>query len=82
MKIYDRLKRSFINKDYYISFSKNYIYLINYKNIISFTSNLMKIQFSNFILVINGCDFRITRKTNIEIEISGKLSNMEIQNEI
>lgn len=82
MKIYERLKQGFIDKDYYISFSNNYIYLLNYKEIVSFESKRIIVKFTNFRLFINGYDFKIKRKTNVEVEITGQFANMEIENEI
>ena len=82
MKVYDRLKSSFINKDYYISVSNNAVYIMNYKKIITFENKLIKLEFNNFILSIFGYDFKIKRKSKIELEISGDFSKMEITNEI
>lgn len=82
MKIYERLKSGFINKEYYISISNNYIYIMNYKSIISFDNKYIKIAFNNFILHIHGNDFKIKRKSKFEIVIDGYFSSMEISNEI
>lgn len=81
MKIYERLKNNYFNKEYYISFNNNDIYIINYKKIIIFESNLIKIKFNNFDLKITGKDFKLSRKTNLELEIKGSFSKMEIINE-
>lgn len=82
MKIYERLKNNFIDKDYFISISSNYVYILNYKSIASFDSSKIKINFENFGLSIKGNNFKITRKNKVEIEISGSFSKMEIINEI
>lgn len=80
MKVYDRLKSYFINKDYYISFSKDYIYILNYKEIQEINDKKIIIKFDNFSIIINGYNFKIKRKLDIEIEISGQFSKMEIIN--
>lgn len=82
MKIYERLKSGFINKEYYISISSNSIYIMNYKSIISFDNKNIKIAFNSFVLHIYGNDFKIKRKSKLEIVIEGNFSNMEIVNEI
>ena len=82
MKLYNRLKSGFINKDYYISVSNNNIYIMNYKSIVSFDDKLIKILFNKFMLIVSGCNFKIIRKSNIEIEVLGNFSKMEIENEI
>ena len=82
MKVYNRLKSGFINKDYYISVSNNNIYIMNYKSIVSFDDKLIKILFNKFMLIVSGCNFKIIRKSNIEIEVLGIFSKMEIENEI
>ncbi|MBR5662572.1 MAG: YabP/YqfC family sporulation protein [Bacilli bacterium] len=78
MKVYDRLKSCFINKDYCISLSNNYIYIINYKEILEIDDKKIIVSFDNFSIVITGYNFKIKRKLNIEIEISGQFSKVEI----
>lgn len=80
MKVYDRLKSYFTNKDYYISFSKDYIYILNYKEIKELSDKKIIVSFDTFSIIINGYNFKIKRKLNIEIELSGQFSNMEILN--
>lgn len=82
MKIYDRLKNGFIDKSYYISFSEKCIYIMNYKKIILFDNDVIKLDFNNFQLLIKGFDFKIKRKTKYELEITGNLSKVEILNEV
>ena len=81
MKVIDRLKYGFYNKDYYISVYPNHIYIINYTSIVDFTSELIKVSFSNFILAIKGANFKIIRKNSSELDINGFFNSMEIINE-
>ena len=78
MKVYDRLKNYFINKDYYISFGKDYIYILNYKEILEISDKKIIISFENFLVAIDGYNFKIKRKLDIELEIAGQFSKMEI----
>ena len=83
MKIYERLKNYYLNnKEYYIAFSNNYIYIINYKKIIRFDEKIIEVLFDNFKIIISGFSFKIKRKSNIELEITGKFLSMESLNEI
>ncbi|MBO4601069.1 MAG: YabP/YqfC family sporulation protein [Bacilli bacterium] len=81
MKIVDRFKEQFLNKNYYISFYSNHIYVINYKNIISFSDSIIKVEFNDFNILIKGRNFYITRKNDKELDIEGIFSSMEIINE-
>ena len=83
MKVYDRLKNGFIsNNSYYISFSDNSIYILNYKDIDLVNDTKLKISFSNFSIEVIGINLTIKRKNKHEIELSGQISKMEIVNEI
>ena len=82
MKVYDRLKNSFLNSDYYLSFSKDYIYILNYQEIILLTNNKIIIKLISFNIIICGDNFIIKRKSKTELLINGKFSKMEIENEI
>ena len=82
MKIYERLKDSFLDKEYFISTTNNYIYILNYDNIELFKDDKIIIKFKKFNLLLLGRKFIITRKTKSELEIKGTLSKMEIINEI
>ena len=81
MKTIDRLKNYFFDKDYFISIYKNHIYIINYLEVLDFNNNKIKIRFEKFILLINGIDFKITRKNKYEIELKGNISKLEIIND-
>ena len=81
MKVIDRLKYGFYNKDYFVSIYPNHIYIINYKSIIDFSNEIVKLSFLNFKLVIKGKDFKIIRKNKDELDITGLFSSMEIINE-
>ena len=82
MKIYDRLKNIFLNSDYFISTTNNYIYILNYEFIESFTDTKIIIKFRKFRLLIYGKNFKMSRKNKCELEIKGMLSKMEINNEM
>ena len=81
MKVIDRLKEGFYKSDYYISVYPNHIYIINYKDIIDFSSSIVKLKFSDFMICIKGMNFKIIRKTNSEIDIKGLFSSVELLNE-
>ena len=81
MKIIDRLKNGYHNKSYFISAYDNSVYLINYKEILNISDTTIMVRFNNFKLIIKGKDFRIIRKSNIDLEIKGIVSNMEMIHE-
>ena len=81
MKTYERLKNMVTDQSSYISFYKDYIYILNYQEILKFNSEDFKIRIDNGILNIYGNNFMIIRKSKLELEIKGSLVKMEIRNE-
>lgn len=81
MKTYERLKNMVTDQSSYISFYKDYIYILNYQEILKFNSEDFKIRIDNGILNIYGNNFMIIRKSKLELEIKGSLVKMEISNE-
>ena len=81
MKTIDRLKNYFICDEYFIGLYKNHIYIINYIDILDFNETTIKIKFKEFIILISGANFKITRKNNYEIELYGLINKLEIINE-
>lgn len=81
MKVIDRLKNHFINEEFFISFYKNHIYIINYQNVLDFADKKIKIEFNNFNLQIIGYNFKLLRKNDLELDITGTFNKMEIIND-
>lgn len=81
MKIYERLKNNFINEEYLILFCKDTIYVMNYKDVKTFNENKVEIYFKSRTLILNGNNFYIKRKNEIELEINGSLTKMEFKYE-
>ena len=81
MKIIDRLKNSYKDKDYYISVYNNGIYIMNYESIKLVNNDLVEVLFKKFIVIIKGSDLKIKRKDKFDLELSGNFSSMEINSE-
>ena len=81
MKIIDRLKNSYKDKDYYISVYNDGIYIMNYESIKLVNNNLVEVLFKKFIVIIKGSDLKIKRKDKFDLELSGNFSSMEINSE-
>ena len=81
LKIIDRLKNSYKDKDYYISVYNNGIYIMNYESIKLVNNDLVEVLFKKFIVIIKGSDLKIKRKDKFDLELSGNFSSMEINSE-
>ena len=81
MKVIDRIKNAIIDDDFFISIYKNHIYVINYDDIIDFGDNKIKLRINENIFFIYGRDFKLIRKNNKELDITGFFSKMETNNE-
>lgn len=70
--------RNYLKKDLYnINLTPNNIYINNYINVNSITETLISIVFKEFILNINGTDFKIAKILDNEILFNGQIESME-----
>lgn len=78
MHIKDTLINFLYDKDYFISIYDTYIYVFNYKDLVSLTSKLIVLKMNKFSLEIKGEDLFITKMMPNEILIKGKIKNVGI----
>ena len=81
MKVVDRFKENFINKDFFISLYENNLYLLNYISINEFNDHCLCIEFEKFRLIIKGTNLRIISKSEKEIVINGVINIVELSYE-
>lgn len=81
MHIKDTLINFLYDKEYFISIYDNFIYVFNYKELISLTSKLVILKLDKFKLEIKGEDLFITKMMPNEILIRGVIKNVGINYE-
>ena len=81
MHIKDNLINFLYDKEYFISIYNNYIYVFNYKELISLTSQIIILKLDKFKLEIKGEELFITKLMPNEILIRGIIKNVGINYE-
>ncbi len=70
--------REFMNdKTYNINLSPNKIYINNYNDIIEIKDTNISLDFTDFLLKINGQNFKVSQMINNEILFNGHIESME-----
>ena len=78
--IFLNIKNAIINflydKNYFISFFEDSIYIYNYESIINLSENKITLKIENFTIDIIGNNLKITQMNNIELLIEGNIKNI------
>ena len=74
------IKNAIINflydKNYFISFFEDSIYIYNYESIINLSENKITLIIEDFTIDIIGNNLKITQMNNIELLIEGNIKNI------
>lgn len=65
------------DKTYNINLSPNKIYINNYNDIIEIKDTNISLDFTDFLLKINGQNFKVSQMINNEILFNGHIESME-----
>lgn len=76
MKILNRLDNYINDKKYSMIYKYNKLDIINYTEIVDFTSKIITIRYNNNIYQIKGNNLVIARMMDNEILISGSIENI------
>ena len=76
MKILNRLDNYINDKNYSMIYKYNKLDIINYTEIVDFTSKIITIRYNNNIYQIKGNNLVIARMMDNEILISGNIENI------
>ncbi len=69
---------SYLNdKTYNINLTPNKIYINNYDDIMEIKDNMISVDFMDFVLNINGYDFKVMQMVDNEVLFNGKIESME-----
>lgn len=76
MKILNRLDNYINDKKYSMIYKYNKLDIINYTEILDFTSKIISIRYEEKVYQIKGSNLVITRMMDNEILISGNIENI------
>ena len=77
MGLFERLNCYLVNNDYKVTILKNGIYIINYVEIVDFSSNKVIVRYKDGITTFNGNDLVISKMMDDELFVTGKLVSVE-----
>ena len=78
MKIMDRLDNYLYDREYKIIIKEKYVNVINYSEIIDFSTTKISVKCKNNIITIDGLNLVISKMVDDEILVTGNISNVRI----
>lgn len=78
MKIKDRLDNYLCDREYKIIIKDQEVDIINYDEIVNFTSNQIKVKYHNKLIVIDGSYLVILKMLENEVLIAGNITTVRI----
>lgn len=78
MKLYQELRNYIDNQKFKLTYSDNYLNIINYNKIIILEHDRIDVSVFNKIIKIKGKDLKLMRLLNQEILITGLINNIEL----
>ena len=73
MKLFDRIDNYISEYKYKVIIVDNSVNIVNYKKIIEFTDNVIKVESKDGITTVNGSNLVISKMLSDEILITGKI---------
>ena len=78
MKLFDRIDNYISEYKYKVIIVDNSVNIVNYKKIIEFTDNVIKVESKDGVTTVNGSNLVITKMLSDEILITGKIYSIEL----
>ncbi len=78
MKLFDRIDNYISECKYKVIVVDNSVNIVNYKKIIEFTDNAIKVESRDGITTVNGSNLVIAKMLSDEILITGKIYSIEL----
>ncbi len=78
MKLFDRIDNYISEYKYKVIIVDNSVNIVNYKKIIEFTDNVIKVESKDGITTVNGSNLVIAKMLSDEILITGKIYSIEL----
>ncbi len=78
MKIMNRLDNYLYDREYKIIIKENYVNVINYSEIVDFSTTKISLKYKDKIIIIEGTNLVISKMVDNEIVVIGCISNIRI----
>ena len=77
LKLFDKLDRYLIDNNHRVTIEKNRVHIINYIEIVDFSSVRVIVKYSDGIIILLGKDLVVSKMLDDELLIMGKLYSIE-----
>ncbi len=77
LKLFDKLDRYLIDNNHKVTIEKNRVHIINYIEIVDFSSDRVKLKYSDGLIILLGKDLVVSKMLEDELLIMGKLRSIE-----
>lgn len=77
MKVFDRLDRYLVDNEYKVTIKGEIIHIINYLEIVDFSSERVVIKYRDGITILMGNNLVVSKMMDDELLIVGKLKSIE-----
>ena len=76
MKIFDKLDRYLVENEYKVTIKNDKVHIINYTEIVDFSSTKVVIKYNNGIMTINGLNLVVSKMLEEELLVTGKITSL------
>ena len=77
LKLFDKLDRYLIDNNHKVTIEKNRVHIINYIEIVDFSSDKVIVKYSDGLIILLGKDLVVAKMLDDELLIMGKLYSIE-----
>lgn len=77
LKLFDKLDRYLIDNNHKVTIENNRVHIINYLEIVDFSSDKVIVKYSDGLIILMGHDLVVSKMLNDELLIMGKLKSIE-----
>jgi len=77
LNLIDKLSRYLVDDEYKVTIMNDGVHIINYVEIVDFSSVKVIIRYKDGITILNGCDLVVSKMLEDELFITGKLKSVE-----
>lgn len=77
MRLFDKLDRYLVDNEYKVTIEKDRVYIINYVEIVDFSSTRVVVKYRDGVTVLEGLNLVVSRMMDDELVIEGKLKSIE-----
>ena len=76
MKIFDKLDRYLVESEYKVTIKNDKVHIINYTEIVDFSSTKVVIKYNKGIMTINGLNLVVSKMLEEELLVTGKITSL------